>query len=163
MEAKRILFVCLGNICRSPSAEIILRHKLREAGLSDRAIVDSCGTAAYHVGCQPDTRMLAALKSAGYEYDGHLGRRFTSRDFADFDLIIPQDNYNRQDVLRCASSKADRVKVVPMRYWFSSEYAARYNGVPDPYYGGDHGFSEVIDIIAKACDRIIAEYILKED
>ncbi len=157
MNAQKILFVCLGNICRSPSAEIILRHKLTALGLADKVHVDSSGTAAYHCGNKPDARMLKALLKAGYAYDGHRARMFTARDFADFDLIIPQDNHNLEDILYLASSDEDRAKVIPMSHWFTPEYAAHFKVVPDPYYGGSKGFDVVVDLLATACDRLIAE------
>ena len=150
----RILFVCLGNICRSPAAEIVCRAALREAGLADRVKVDSCGTASYHVGSRPDRRMIAALERAGYEYDGHRARTFCREDGSRFDLIIPQDHENMQDVLATLPSQYAS-KVQPMSRWFPS--GERHREVPDPYYGTDADFDEVVELLRRSVGQLIAE------
>lgn len=150
----RILFVCLGNICRSPAAEIVCRAALREAGLADRVKVDSCGTASYHVGSRPDRRMIAALERAGYEYDGHRARVFCREDGSRFDLIIPQDSENLQDVLATLPPQhADKVQ--PMSHWFPA--GTRHREVPDPYYGTAEDFDEVVRLLRDSMPQLIAE------
>ncbi len=152
---QRILFVCLGNICRSPAAEIIFRAMVKRAGLAHVLQADSCGTAAYHTGEKPDRRMLAALERAGYAWDGHRARTFGRDDFARFDLIIPQDESNREDILSLARSGADAARVRPMRDWFPE--GCPEPGVPDPYYGGAAGFDAVVRLLEQSCSRLLAE------
>ncbi len=151
----RVLFVCLGNICRSPAAEIIFRAAVERAGLAESFEIDSCGTASYHTGQKPDRRMLAALERAGYAWDGHRARTFSRADFSRFDLIIPQDGSNREDILALARNTADAARVRPMRDWFPE--GCREQGVPDPYYGGDAGFDAVVSLLEQSCDRLLAE------
>lgn len=153
--AYRVLFVCLGNICRSPAAEIIFNTAAAEAGIADRVQADSCGTASYHIGQKPDRRMLAALEECGYSYGGHRARQFRRADFSDFDLIIPQDESNRRDILALARNGEDAAKVQPMSRWFPQGEGLRE--VPDPYYGGHEGFLQVIHLLAAATAALAAE------
>lgn len=149
----RILFVCLGNICRSPAAEIIVRAELERAGLLPYVQVDSCGTASYHIGSRPDSRMLAALERAGYTYGGHRARCFRRADFTDFDLIIPQDHSNEEDILSLARHADDAAKVQGMWHWFAADEAE--HDVPDPYYGGPAGFDAVVALLSRAAVRLV--------
>ncbi len=151
----RVLFVCLGNICRSPAAEIIFRAAVERAGLTASFEIDSCGTASYHTGQKPDRRMLAALERAGYAWSGHRARTFSRADFSRFDLIIPQDESNREDILSLSRSAADAARVHPMRRWFPE--GCREEGVPDPYYGGEAGFNAVVSLLEQSCSRLLAE------
>ncbi len=151
----RVLFVCLGNICRSPAAEIIFRALVEKAGLADTFEIDSCGTASYHTGQKPDRRMLAALERAGYAWGGHRARTFSQADFSRFDLIIPQDDSNREDILSLARHAEDAARVQPMRRWFPE--GCREGGVPDPYYGGEAGFDNVVSLLEKTCERLLEE------
>ncbi len=151
----RVLFVCLGNICRSPAAEIIFRAAVERAGRVADFAIDSCGTASYHVGQKPDRRMLAALERAGYAWGGHRARSFCRADFSRFDLIIPQDESNREDILMLARNAEDAARVRPMRDWFPE--GCRESGVPDPYYGGDAGFDAVVSLLEASCARLLAE------
>ena len=144
----RVLFVCLGNICRSVAAEITFNAAVQEAGLADHVEADSCGTAAYHVGEKPDSRMLAALERAGFAYNGHRGRQFSRRDFAAFDLIVPQDDDNYENVISLADSPEEMAKVVPMSAWFADD--CPLHEVPDPYYGGMEGFDDVVALLSAA-------------
>ncbi len=148
----RILFVCLGNICRSPAAEIICRDILQRCGV--QAQVDSCGTASYHVGSRPDVRMLSALRRAGYEYAGHRARTLCSKDGELFDFIIPQDAENERDVLRIISPSA-AARVLPMSRWFPA--GCKYREVPDPYYGGDKDFDEVVALLTESMTALVRE------
>lgn len=151
----RVLFVCLGNICRSVAAEHAFNAAVSAAGLADHVAADSCGTANYHVGQKPDARMLAALERAGFEYNGHRGRQFSRRDFADFDLIVPQDNSNYEDVIQMASTPDEMAKVVPMSAWFADD--CPLHEVPDPYYGGDEGFDSVVSLLAGATRQMAGD------
>ena len=151
----RVLFVCLGNICRSPAAEMIFSTLLEQAGLRDRISCDSCGVAAYHVGQRPDSRMLAALQRAGIPYNGHRGRQFSPADFDRFDLIIPQDEENRGDVLSLARTPLQAAKVLPMSRWFPPECGLAE--VPDPYYGGTRGFDAVVSLLRVSCAALLRE------
>ncbi len=156
-EPTHVLFVCLGNICRSPAAEIIFRAAVERAGLAADFVIDSCGTASYHTGQKPDRRMLAALERAGYSWGGHLARSFSRADFSRFEHIIPQDESNREDILSLARHAADAARVRPMRLWFPD--GCRERGVPDPYYGGDAGFDAVVSLLEQSCERLLAELI----
>lgn len=151
----RVLFVCLGNICRSPAAEMIFSALLEEAGLRGRISCDSCGTASYHVGQKPDSRMLAALQRAGIPYNGHRARRFSPADFDRFDLIVPQDEENRSHILALARTPEQAARVVPMSRWFPPECGLPE--VPDPYYGGARGFDAVVSLLQAACSAILHE------
>lgn len=151
----RVLFVCLGNICRSPAAEIVCRAALEREGLTGAVEVDSCGTASYHVGQKPDARMLAALERAGYSYGGHRARVFRRTDFGDFDLIIPQDESNREDLLALARTEDERRRVRRMSSWFADgEYERE---VPDPYYGGAAGFDAVVVLLERSMPALMHE------
>jgi len=151
----KVLFVCLGNICRSPAAEIIFNDAVKRAGLSAYIKVDSCGTASYHTGSRPDSRMLAALERAGYTYGGHRARTFRRADFSDFDLIIPQDYSNEEDILCLSRNNADAAKVKGMWTWFGADETEK--AVPDPYYGGPAGFDAVVALLARASQNLLAE------
>ncbi len=146
---KRVLFVCLGNICRSPAAEGILREKLKRRGLESSYFIDSAGTAAYHIGESPDHRMREMAISYGYPLHGKA-RQFESRDFEEFDLILAMDQQNLRDMERLNSGER-KVKLF-------REFDPKAQGdlsVPDPYFGGDAGFREVVEIIERTADQII--------
>lgn len=146
----RILFVCLGNICRSPAGENTMRDLLRQEGVNDISL-DSAGTAGYHIGKGPDKRMTATLESRDVRVTGQA-RQFSKQDFDDFDLIIPMDEDNRRDILRLARNDSDRAKVQPFM-GFCTEFTN--SEVPDPYYGGQDGFELVADIMADGCLGIL--------
>ena len=148
----RVLFVCLGNICRSPAAEIIFNAVAAKNGLAGYVKADSCGTASYHTGSKPDHRMLAALERAGYTYGGHRARTFRRADFTDFDLIIPQDEYNERDILALARNEADAAKVRGMWQWFNADETE--SSVPDPYYGGPAGFDAVVALLTRSMEKL---------
>ncbi|TWC39000.1 protein tyrosine phosphatase [Pseudomonas sp. SJZ079] len=148
----RVLFVCLGNICRSPTAEGVLRHKLREAGLADRIEVDSAGTGDWHVGKAPDVRTRQAAQQRGYDLATLRGRQVSMSDFARFDLILAMDNSNLSHLLslRPGNSSAELDL-------FLRRYQLAVDEVPDPYYGGEQGFERVLDLIEQASDALLVE------
>ena len=148
----RVLFVCLGNICRSPTAEGVLRHKLREAGLADQVEVASAGTGDWHVGNPPDKRSQAAAKSRGYDLSAQRGRQVSRADFATYDLILAMDNSNLRNLkaLQPASGRAELDL-------FLQRYQLEVDEVPDPYHDGEQGFEQVLDLIESACDLLVIE------
>ncbi|KPU53020.1 low molecular weight phosphotyrosine phosphatase family protein [Pseudomonas fluorescens] len=148
----RVLFVCLGNICRSPTAEGVLRHKLREAGLADQVEVASAGTGDWHVGKAPDTRSQAAAKLRGYDLSAQRARQVTRADFATYDLILAMDNSNLRHLkaLQPAQGKAELDL-------FLRRYQSQIDEVPDPYYDGEQGFEQVLDLIEHASDLLVIE------
>ena len=148
----RICFVCLGNICRSPTAEAVMRHLVGQEGLSERIEVDSAGTGDWHVGDAPDRRARGVGAARGIPLSG-TARQFSSVDFARFDHVIAMDRSNRDDLLRMAPDPAAREKVRLLRSFDAS--APPDADVPDPYYGGARGFEDVFDICERACRGLI--------
>ncbi|RON23020.1 protein-tyrosine-phosphatase [Pseudomonas brassicacearum] len=148
----RVLFVCLGNICRSPTAEGVLRHKLREAGLADQIEVASAGTGDWHVGKAPDKRSQAAAKLRGYDLSAQRAQQVSRADFATYDLILAMDNSNLRHLkaLQPAKGKAELDL-------FLRRYQSELDEVPDPYYDGDQGFEQVLDLIERASDLLVIE------
>jgi len=154
---KRILFICLGNICRSPAAEGVMKAIVKESGLSDEVYVDSAGIGNWHVGELPDARMREHGRRRGYDFNSRA-RQFSAADFDNFDYIIVMDEQNYRDVCRQARSQIDQNKVLRMRDFFID-----YTGcetVPDPYYGGPEGFELALDLIEDGC-RGLMDKILK--
>jgi protein-tyrosine phosphatase len=152
----RILMVCLGNICRSPTAEAALREALTDAGLSHRFEVDSAGTGTWHLGEPPDARMTAAAGEVGLELTGRA-RRVTATDFDTYDLILAMDRSNLADLQALAPDDAARAKI---RLFREFEPGADADEVPDPYYGGSDGFGRVVEIArntARGLVRHLAE------
>lgn len=143
----KILMVCLGNICRSPLAEGILKSKA-----SSNIVIDSAGTGSWHAGEQPDERSIAIAKDNGIDITYQRARQFTSRDFQTFDLIYAMDNSNYENIIAQANSDEDVAKV---RLILNELYPEENLDVPDPYYGGKTGFKNVFDMLDKACDVII--------
>lgn len=147
----KILMVCLGNICRSPLADGLLRHKVKSDGIS--AIVDSAGTANYHVGGPPDERMTETAMQNGIDISNLRARQFEITDYDQFDLIYVMDKSNYQNVTRLARNDNDikKVKLILDEL----EHSNDIQEVPDPYYGGQAGFDHVFDLLDRATDRII--------
>jgi|RhiMethySRZTD1v2_1073278.scaffolds.fasta_scaffold2623375_1 protein-tyrosine phosphatase len=148
----RICFVCLGNICRSPTAEGVMLQLVREAGLSSRIEIDSAGTGAWHGGERADPRSRAEAKSRGVDLPS-IARQFTAGDFDAFDYVIAMDRKNRVDLTRLAAGAAHERKVRLLR---SFDAGADGPDVPDPYYGGDNGFARVFDICMAGCRGLLA-------
>ncbi|HUR72694.1 MAG TPA: low molecular weight protein-tyrosine-phosphatase [Sporichthya sp.] len=154
----RVCMVCLGNICRSPMAAAVLRHKLAEAGLANRVVVESAGTGGWHVGDGADRRARAALVARGYD-DTHSARKFGREFFKDYDLVIAMDRDNLRNLRAIAPDRDAREEVRLLRSYDPT--APEEAEVEDPYYGGDEGFAEVLHQIERACDGLVAE--LKAD
>lgn len=148
----RVLMVCMGNICRSPTAEGVLRHKLQAAGLAGRVEVASAGTHDYHVGSPPDPRSQEHALLRGYDLSAQRARHFRSSDFACYDWVLVMDDGNHELVARsCPPQSAERLRLLMS---FAPQAGSRI--VPDPYYGGADGFERVLDLIEQACDGLIA-------
>jgi protein-tyrosine phosphatase len=152
----RILFVCMGNICRSPTAEGVMRGLLRDAGLEDRVELDSAGTGGWHAGDPPDARATAAARTRGVVLDG-AARAVTAEDFEHFDLLLAMDRENERDLLARAPDAEARAKVRLLREFDPEAVAAGDLDVPDPYYGGVHGFEHVLDLVEAACRGLLAQ------
>jgi protein-tyrosine phosphatase len=141
----RILFVCMGNICRSPTAEAVMRHLLAQRGLADQVQVASAGTGGWHVGAAPDERSAAMAARRGITLEG-TAQQVSQADFARSDLIVAMDRSNLRDLMALAPDEAARAKV---RLLLDDA------DVPDPYYGGERGFDDVLDLVTEACERLV--------
>jgi protein-tyrosine phosphatase len=150
---KHILFVCMGNICRSPTAEAVFRAKVEDAGLAEDYEIDSAGTLGYHQGHPADARMMDHAGKRGYVLTS-IARKVKPRDFAAFDLILAMDDDNFSELRAMAPDQASRAKIKRMM-----DYAPEtgFTEVPDPYYGGPEGFERVLDLLETACDRLLSE------
>jgi protein-tyrosine phosphatase len=149
----RIAFVCLGNICRSPTAEGVFVHLIDREGLAHRFHVESAGTAAYHVGERPDRRSREAAARRGIELRGRA-QRFEAADFARFDHVLAMDGANLRDLLDRAPHPSARAKVRRLREF--DDASVDDLDVPDPYYGGPRGFDDVLDICERGCLGLLA-------
>ena len=144
----KILMVCLGNICRSPLAEGILKSKTKHLNI----IVDSAGTAGYHLGNPPDTRSIEIAEKYGIDLTKQRARQFTINDFDEFDKIYAMDTNNYANIIALARNENDRNKVDVI---LNEVNPKSFQSVPDPYYGGDNGFQNVYNMLDEACDKII--------
>ena len=151
-EVKKICFVCLGNIVRSPLAENVFRKLADEAGVSHKYKVDSAGTSGWHVGEQPDLRMRRVAADHGLKYAGQA-RQFEVDDFGEFDLIVAMDVENRDHLLGISPHPKDRAKVRLLREF--DPMGGTHHSVPDPYYGGMDGFEEVYQIVEISCQGLL--------
>ena len=149
----RILMVCMGNICRSPTAEGVMRSLVREAGLD--VVVDSAGTGSWHVGDPPDRRATAAARERGIVLEG-AARQLTAADFDDYDLLLAMDREYLRGILALAPDEAAREKVRLLRSYDPASDGIDVD-VPDPYYGGPQGFETVLDQVEAACRGLLAE------
>jgi len=152
----KVLFVCLGNICRSPTAEGIFRHIVNKNGLSDKFLIDSAGTSAWHKGEDPDSRSTYYASLRGYELKGS-SRPVLESDFEDFDIIIAMDTKNEFN-LKKDSPKKFHEKIKLMTDYCKVHDSSFYpEGVPDPYQGGEDGFNLVLDLIEDSCTELFKE------
>ena len=145
---RKILMVCLGNICRSPLAEGILKSKTIHLDV----MVDSAGTAAYHIGEKPDSRSIQIANKYSIDLSRQRARQFSVNDFDEFDKIYAMDTSNYANILALARSESDKDKVDLILNEINPK---SFQSVPDPYYGGDHGFQDVYDMLDAVCERIV--------
>lgn len=151
---KRILFICLGNICRSCAAQTVMQHYVDAEGLNDKIYLDSAGIINVHEGEKADHRMRSHASARGYEIT-HLSRPIKKEDFERFDLIVGMDEGNIQSLERLAPNDIYKKKIHRMTEW-CQEYA-NHDVVPDPYYGGSQGFELVLDLLEDACQGLLKE------
>jgi protein-tyrosine phosphatase len=157
MDKIALLFVCLGNICRSPTAEGVMRAKVRAAGLADAVHIDSAGTGDWHIGACPDARAQQAALRRGYALDALRARQVAPADFSRFDLILAMDHDNVSALHRqCPPEHVQRIRLLMS---FASAHGADI--VRDPYFGGDTGFERALDEIEDACDGLMSEVLLR--
>ena len=149
----KVLFVCLGNICRSPTAEGVFRKLVEEQGLLDQIKIDSAGTHAYHVGSAPDSRAQEAARRRGIDMSSLVGRRVDDGDFYIFDYILAMDESNEYHLREIAPPE----EIYRIRRFLEFAPERTEREVPDPYYGGDKGFENVLDLIEDASEGLIAE------
>jgi protein-tyrosine phosphatase len=150
-SAYRVLFVCMGNICRSPTAHAVLRERVRREGLAGRVHVDSAATHDYHPGEPPDPRSQRHARRRGYDLSDLRARVLEDADFERADLILPMDEGNRASALaRCPAVHQPKLRLL-------TGFCRRHRSasVPDPYYGGEAGFEHVLDLIEDACDGVL--------
>jgi len=150
----RILFVCMGNICRSPTAEGVMRGLLRAEGLERAVQIESAGTGGWHAGSAPDARAVAAARMRDVVVEGEA-RQVTAEDFERFDLLLAMDRDNEHELLARAPDQQARAKVRLLREFDPASVAAGDLDVPDPYYGGDDGFEHVLDLVEAACRGLL--------
>ena len=150
-EEVRVLFVCLGNICRSPAAEGVMRAIVDGAGASHRWVIDSAGTGGYHVGDLPDRRMRVHARMRGYDLV-HVCRQVRASDFDNFDLIVAMDGSNERNLRAMAPTVEAEAKIVPMAAFVDPGMGFDY--IPDPYYEGAEGFERVLDLLENGCRHL---------
>lgn len=148
-----VLFVCLGNICRSPAGEGIFKKIVKEQGIADRYRIDSAGTSGWHTNELPDRRMRSHGEKRGYTFDSR-SRKFSSSDFDNFDYILAMDDTNYYDILELAPDVEAQKKVHRMVDFLQH---LTHDHIPDPYYSGAEGFELVLDLLEDACDGLLQE------
>jgi protein-tyrosine phosphatase len=158
MISQKVLFICMGNICRSPSAEGVFRKLLAQHNLQHRIEVDSAGTEGWHTGSAPDKRAQHAAAQRGIDISGLQARQVSTADMEYYDLIIAMDHDNHSRLQSLAGEQhGHKIRLL-------LEYSDRFGDteVPDPYYGGDHGFDLVLDMIEESCEQLI-QHIVNHD
>ena len=150
----RILFVCLGNICRSPAAEAMLRMLVEREGIADRVVIDSAGTYGGHAGERSDVRMRCAAAARGIEMP-HLARQVREADFDKFDMLIAMDDNNYEALFRLAPDRAAQQKIYRFREFL--RHNPDWSYIPDPYYEGHEGFELVLDLLEDGCATIVEQ------
>ncbi|MDP3481883.1 MAG: low molecular weight protein-tyrosine-phosphatase [Sulfuricella sp.] len=154
----KVLFVCMGNICRSPTAEGVFRHQVSEADQADVIIIDSAGTHAYHIGSSPDRRAQQAALQRGYDLSSLRGRQVDTRDFHEFDYILAMDRENLANLFQiCPPQEQYKLKLFME---FSRGFSQRE--VPDPYYGGNRGFENVLNMVEDAASGLLEEILARK-
>ena len=156
MVEKKLLFVCLGNICRSPAAEAVMTGKLKKAGWNHRILCESAGILGYHAGEPADVRMRRQALKRGYEVTSISRKVKPDLDFDHFDMIIGMDDQNISDLNKLARSEAERKRIFRMAD-FRLQF--RYDHIPDPYYGDQKSFDLVLDLLEDACDGLIEHLV----
>src|SRR3954468_15881705 len=151
----RLLFVCMGNICRSPTAEAVMRSVVAREGLDGEIEIDSAGTGSWHVGNPPDRRSTAAARARGITLEG-AARQVTAADFDAYDLLLAADAETVAALRRIAPDAAAAEKVALLRAYDPDAVAAGDLDVPDPYYGGPGGFEHVLDVVTSACEGLLS-------
>ncbi|MCG8391537.1 MAG: low molecular weight phosphotyrosine protein phosphatase [Pseudomonadales bacterium] len=146
-----VLFVCLGNICRSPTAEVVFRQRVQAAGLEDRIRIDSAGTGDWHIGKAPDPRTRSAAQRRGYQMDSLRARQVSARDFDDFDVVLAMDDANLADLQAMRPAQFGGV----LGRFLDYARHASVREVPDPYYGGEDGFDRVLDLIEDGAEGLL--------
>ncbi len=153
---KSVLFVCMGNICRSPTAEGVFRHVVKQHNLQDQISIDSAGTHAYHIGESPDSRSQSTALSRGINLSAQRARKAVAEDFERFDYVIAMDRSNYEDLKQLGQG----ANLSKLHLFMSFAKAWDNDEVPDPYYGGANGFEEVFDMVQSASEGLL-EHILK--
>lgn len=153
----KVVFICLGNICRSPAAQAVFQSMVNRRDLNSQIEVDSCGTSGYHEGEKADARMIKAAKSRGIEVTS-LSRKFQKSDFRKFDYLIVMDDANLENIKALDLSNEYTAKIHKMTDFCSSKFN-EYNKVPDPYYGGENGFELVLDLLEDSCEKLLNDII----
>jgi len=151
VKQARVLFVCLGNICRSPTAEGVFRHIVTGSGLKDDVHIDSAGTSDWHIGRPPDSRTIDAARSRGYDLSCLRGRQVTAKDFAKFDFVLAMDRANLDELERIRP----RSFAGHLGLFLAFGSQSTYTEVPDPYHGGARGFDLVLDLVEDACSGLV--------
>lgn len=154
----KVLFVCMGNICRSPSAEAVFRELVKGRGLESSFVIDSAGTHGYHIGNPPDRRSIAAAARRGVDMRDLRARRFEAVDFERFDYLLAMDNDNRARMLALADGESQQQKLSLMLDYADTELTE----VPDPYYGELDGFEQVLDLLEEACTGLLQAIVEQE-